>query len=169
MHRNLLRKRITSIPQDPVTMSGTVRYNLDPEGMVQSDEMLISALRKVTIWASIEDRGGLDADLSELGCSHGQLQLFCLARALLGLGKVVFLDEAMSSVDVETEEEVRQMLTHELEGRTVVEVAHRVRNAAGSDLVIVMGEGRVLEMGDPRQLLAYEDSEFRLLWENQEL
>ncbi|KAJ3546303.1 hypothetical protein NM208_g2067 [Fusarium decemcellulare] len=160
--RQHIRSHITAIPQDPVTLSGTVRYNLDAEGHIQADELLIQALEKTTLWPTIESRGGLDADLNELGFSVGQRQLFCLARALLSRSKILLLDEPTSSVDNATDTEVRQILKDLMDGRTVVEVAHRLDQVTDFDVAVVMGDGKIIEIGDPEELLG-RDSALRKL------
>jgi ABC-type multidrug transport system fused ATPase/permease subunit len=145
-----------------------VRDNLDPESNVQSDDLLIDVLRKASIWSVIEPRGGLDAKGADLGLSAGQQQLFCIARAMLSRHKVVLLDEATSSVDRATDEEIRRLVREEMEGKTVVEVAHRLEILKDFDLVVVMGEGKILEVGNPAILLSRE-SEFKSLWKSQGL
>ncbi|RSL59881.1 hypothetical protein CEP51_013857 [Fusarium floridanum] len=160
--RQHIRSHITTVPQDPVNLSGTVRHNLDPEELVQADEILIQALQKTTLWEAIESRGGLDADLSELGFSVGQRQLFCLARALLSRSKVLLLDEPTSSVDNATNDDIRKILKGVMDGRTVIEVAHRLDHVADFDIVVVMGEGKIIEVGDPQELLK-EDSALKAL------
>jgi ATP-binding cassette subfamily C (CFTR/MRP) protein 1 len=169
MPRQQIRSRLTALPQDPLKFSGTIRYNLDPEGSVQADEPLIEALKKAAVWSVVEARGGLDGDMDEAGLSAGQLQLFCLARALLSRSSIVLLDEATSSVDHQTDEEMRRVINRELVGRTVVEVAHRLEVVRECDVAVVMGEGRVLEVGPPEELLRTERSAFRALWESQHL
>ncbi|KAF5538149.1 Canalicular multispecific organic anion transporter 2 [Fusarium phyllophilum] len=148
-----IRSQITTIPQDPVNLSGTVRHNLDPEALIQADEILIEALKKTTLWATIDTRGGLDTDLSELGFSVGQRQLFCLARALLSHSKIVLLDEPTSSVDNATDKDVRRIIREVMEDRTVIEVTHRLDYVTDFDLAVVMKDGRVIETGDPKELL----------------
>ncbi|CVL11312.1 related to multidrug resistance-associated protein [Fusarium proliferatum] len=160
--RQHIRSQITTIPQDPVNLSGTVRQNLDPEALIQADEMLIEALKKTTLWATIDTRGGLDADLSELGFSVGQRQLFCLARALLSHSKIVLLDEPTSSVDNATDKDVRHIIREVMQGRTVIEVTHRLDYVTDFDLAVVMKDGRVIETGNPKKLLA-QDSALKTL------
>ena len=158
MSRQYIRSRILTIPQDPVTLSGTVRKNLDPEERVQADEMLIQALKKTTLWPTIETRGGLDVDLSALGFSVGQLQLFCLARALLSHSPIVLLDEPTSSVDRNTDEEVRNITREVMHGRTIIEVTHQLDHVTDFDIAVVMESGRIIETGEPRELLARESA-----------
>ncbi|KAF6831810.1 ABC multidrug transporter [Colletotrichum musicola] len=169
--RRIIRSSLAALPQDPVLLPGTVRDNIDPaedagKGHVP-DADLISALRRMRIWDAIEARGGLDADMSGAGLSAGQRQLFCLASAALRLrpGGVLLLDEATSNVDHATDEEVRAALAGEFEGSTVVEVAHRLEAIVGYDVVVVMHEGRVVEVGDPKELLG-RASRLKSLWDS---
>ncbi|KAK1493023.1 hypothetical protein CTAM01_09650 [Colletotrichum tamarilloi] len=168
--RSTIRTSLTTLPQDPVLLPGSVRENLDPGGHTP-DADLISALRKMKVWEPIEARGGLEAEMSATGLSAGQKQLFCLARALLRMqtrgGGIVLLDEATSNVDHATDEEVRKVLGEEFEeaGVTVVEVAHRLEAIVGYDVVVVMHEGRVVEVGKPKELLG-RASRFRNLWDS---
>jgi ATP-binding cassette subfamily C (CFTR/MRP) protein 1 len=131
---------------------------MDPEELVQADEMLIAALKKTNLWSIIETRGGLDADISALGFSVGQLQLFCLARALLSHSNIILLDEPSSSVDDATTKEVRQIIQQVMHGRTIIEVAHRLDHVTDFDIVVVMENGRIIETGDPRDLLTRDSA-----------
>ncbi|KAJ4130214.1 hypothetical protein NW768_007197 [Fusarium equiseti] len=158
MSRQYIRSQILTIPQDPVSLSGTVRKNLDPDELVQADEMLIEALKNTTLWPTIEARGGLDADLSALGFSVGQRQLFCLARALLSHSTIVLLDEPTSSVDKDTDEQVRNIVRQVMHGRTIIEVTHRLDHVTDFDIAIVMENGKIIETGEPRELLAHESA-----------
>ncbi|GKU16340.1 unnamed protein product, partial [Fusarium langsethiae] len=156
--RQYIRSQITTIPQDPVNISGNVRQNMDPEGLVQADEILTAALKKTTLWSVIETRGGLDADVSTLGFSVGQCQLFCLARALLSHSNIALLDEPSSSMDDATAKEVRQIIQEVMHGRTVIEIAHRLDHVTDFDIVVVMNEGRIVETGNPRDLLTRDSA-----------
>ncbi|ROW08715.1 hypothetical protein VPNG_06410 [Cytospora leucostoma] len=167
--RKAIRPHLITLPQDPVHLPGTVRTNLDPHGLFgrpSGDTDLIAALGKVFLWDDvISPRGGLDADFSELGLSHGQEQLFGLARALLHKDEssIVLLDEATSSVDYETDRRVQEVIREGLARHTVLAVAHRLDTIRDYDLVVVMERGRIVEKGDPRELREQEGSAFRRL------
>jgi ATP-binding cassette subfamily C (CFTR/MRP) protein 1 len=93
--RHHVRSHLNIIPQEPFFLHGTVRLNIDPE-FQSSDQEVIDALRSVQLWNYIESRGGLDVEMSDELLSHGQQQLFCLARALCKPSSIVIVDEATS-------------------------------------------------------------------------
>ena len=95
MDHESLRGAINVVPQDPFLMPGTIRFNIDPLGLV-ADEDVIRALNRVKLWSIVESQGGLDKEMETSAWSAGQKQLLCLARALTRRSKILILDEAMS-------------------------------------------------------------------------
>lgn len=94
--RQEIRSRITGVAQDPLILKGSVRLNIDPMGSVPDDAAIISSLKSVQLWNTVNEKGGLGTDIDELHLSHGQKQLLCLARAIVCAGRILILDEATS-------------------------------------------------------------------------
>jgi len=164
--RQKTRESVIAIPQEPYILSGTVRFNAAPHSApfsdldsevserLVSDETIIAALQRVDLWDLISRRGGLDANISELGLSHGQKQVFCLARAILRKAdaKLLILDEATSSVDKHTDELMRRVIEDEFSSHTVISVAHRLSSLLSCNRVVVMDDGKIVEVGAPDAL-----------------
>jgi ABC-type multidrug transport system fused ATPase/permease subunit len=92
---NRLRSALNAIPQEPYFFSGTIKDNADPNG-TKNEEDIWKAIEAVHLKGVIEGKGGLEAEMKDDTLSHGEKQLFCLARAILKNCKVVVLDEATS-------------------------------------------------------------------------
>ena len=152
--RSTIRERLIVIPQDPLILFGTLRFNLDPSSQT-SDANMLRALERVGLLEIFKERGDiLDSEITPSSLSRGQQQLLGLSRALLKDGSIVILDEATSNVDSDTDEVMQKVIRDEFSERTVLTVAHRINTIIDSDLIIVMDEGRVAEFGTPRELLA---------------
>ncbi|KAH6996315.1 P-loop containing nucleoside triphosphate hydrolase protein [Ilyonectria sp. MPI-CAGE-AT-0026] len=162
--RETIRTRFIAITQDQFVLPGTVGQNIDPFDTC-SLPAIVEALRLVGLWDTIEKRGGVEAPFEEDMLSHGQRQLFFLARAVLrkAVGMVVLLDEATSSVDQKTEEVVKLVIETQFREHTVISIAHRLDTILDFDRVVVMEKGHIVEVGKPTELLA-SSSKFKALW-----
>ncbi|KAL0484005.1 ATP-binding cassette, subfamily C [Acrasis kona] len=157
-----LRSKLSIIPQDPVLFSGTVRFNLDPEG-VYNDEQIWQALERAHMKDVVDKLpNGLEDFVTEYGenFSVGQRQLFCLARAILLQTRVLVLDEATASVDVETDALIQQTIRQEFADRTVLTIAHRLNTIIDCDRIMVLEKGELAEFDTPKALLNKHDSMF---------
>ena len=165
-----LRDSLSIIPQDPVLFAGTLFFNLDASEKAPREKAW-EAIRKASpeLANLFESGDGLDTIISEGGknLSVGQRQLICLARALLRESKILVLDEATSSVDSKTDAQVQATIREQFveKGVTVITVAHRLDTVLGYDKIVVLGAGRILEYGSPRQLLRNRSGELRKLVE----
>jgi len=161
-----LRTALAIIPQDPVVFSGTVRHNLDPEGLY-SDSRLYEALRVAGLSGPNVTHGGmrLDTELAQSGggVSLGERQLLCVARAILRDSRVMVLDEATSAMDPITDALIGRILKEELRDRTLLIVAHRVHTVMGCSRVLVLKAGKLVEFDSPQALLQRQDSYFSAL------
>lgn len=162
--RGDLRMHINAIPQDAFLFKGSIRENLDPFHR-HNDEERKRALHKVQLWTALESRNGLDTPADTEIFSHGQRQLFCLARAILHPSKIVVLDECTSSVDLVTEELMQRVIREEFKHCTIIAVAHRLDTIMDFDMIATLKAGRLVEFDTPAALMAC-DSAFKRLYES---
>ncbi|KAG0699189.1 ABC protein [Suillus ampliporus] len=175
-----LRSKISIIPQDPLLLSGTIRSNLDPFSQ-HGDAKLWDALHRSCLvdpsttskHSYFTDdirneqpstgRHHLDSIIESEGAnlSVGERSLLSLARALVKDCKVVVLDEATASVDLETDSKIQDTIQTEFEGRTLLCIAHRLRTIISYDRILVLDAGLVAEFDTPSNLFKMEDGIFR--------
>ncbi|EZG02887.1 hypothetical protein H106_07239 [Trichophyton rubrum CBS 735.88] len=161
--RQQVRSRLNTLPQEPFFLHGTVRDNVDPLQLAD-DEAVIGSLQAVGLWEFLEARGGLDEEVSEDKLSHGQRQLFCLARAVVKQGNILIMDEATSSVDAETDKVMEDVIREKFKGMTVIAIAHKLDTVLDYDRVVLLDKGEIIETGNPRELLAIPNSAFHELY-----
>ena len=152
-----LRKSIGVIPQTPSLFAGTLRYNIDPTGVTYSDSDMEDALSSVGMRVHLDRQDGLNMIVEENGrnLSVGEKQCVSLARALLSKSPLYVLDEATANIDRVTDERIQLMMrTHPVfVNATVLTVAHRLSTIQDSDQIIVLDNGKLLEMGTPSDLM----------------
>jgi len=157
VRRSSLRKFISYIPQETFLFPGTVIDNIRVVKPGASDEEVIEVCKRLGVHRFIERLpNGYYTDVGEVGkrLSTGEKQLIAIARAMLKDAKVVIVDEALSSVDTETEGILRKALRELLRGRTGIVIAHRLTMARDCDRVVVLADGRIVEQGTFSELLA---------------
>ena len=160
-----LRSRITVIPQDPALFTGTLRFNMDPEGRV-SDERILEVMRQAQLNDLLaKDSLGLHQQVADGGnnLSSGEKQLICICRAILRASKVVILDEATANIDVVTESKIQNLIDSEFKGSTMITIAHRLNTIIKSDRVMVLSYGQIIEFDSPTSLMNDPASEFSCL------
>ncbi len=152
-----LRSQIGMVTQETILFNDTVRNNIAygrPSVPIAAVER---AARSAKADAFIEDLPqGYETVLGERGLmlSGGQRQRIAIARALLKNAPILVLDEATSNLDERSEREVQEALTNLMEGRTTLIIAHRLTTVRRADLIIVLDEGRILEMGTHHELVS---------------
>lgn len=152
-----LRRSVTMVPQEGFLFTGTIRENILFGRPNASDEEVEAACRTLGIDEFIRSLpNGYETMVSFRGSrlSAGEKQLVSIARAFVADPPVLILDEATSSLDPATEEQVEEALRKLLQGRTSVVIAHRLSTAEHADRVLVVDHGRVVEEGNHAQLVA---------------
>ncbi|KIE26514.1 ABC transporter ATP-binding protein [Streptomyces sp. MUSC 125] len=152
-----LRRQIGVVPQEPFLFAGPLRDNIRFAAPDTSDDRIREALRVVGLVDVVERLpDGLDTVVQERGqsLSSGERQLVALARAFLAQPRVLVLDEATSNLDLRSESKIEEALDVLLEGRTAILIAHRLSTAMKADRIVVVDEGRIVEVGSHDQLLA---------------
>jgi subfamily B ATP-binding cassette protein MsbA len=152
-----LREHIALVTQEPILFDETIAENIAQGRRTASREEIVSAAQAAAahdfIMAQPE---GYDAQVGEGGLklSGGQRQRIAIARAMLRDAPILLLDEATSALDNESERLVQEALTHLMQGRTTIVIAHRLSTVLDADCIYVFDRGRVVESGTHAELLA---------------
>ena len=157
MSRAALRRSVGMVLQDTWLKAGTIRENITMGKPDATDEAVIAAAKQAHAHSFIKRLPqGYDTVIGEAGgnLSQGQKQLLCIARVMLCLPPMLFLDEATSSIDTRTEIRIQKAFDTMMKGRTSFIVAHRLSTIREADLILVMRDGHIVEQGNHEQLLA---------------
>jgi len=151
-----LRKNIGYVPQDTFLFSETIRKNIAFGEIEAPSDSVEEASRVSNIWPDIQDfPEKFDTFVGERGItlSGGQKQRIAISRALLIDPRILILDDALSSVDTQTEERILQRLSEELKGRTAILISHRISTVKSADQILVLRDGKIVEQGTHDELL----------------
>ena len=166
---NSLNEAIAEVPQMPGVFHRNVRDNIRYARPLAQEDEVTSAARQAFAHDFIADRDeGYDMIVGEQGIklSGGERQRVAIARALVKDARILVLDEATSSLDSESEHLIQTALWTLVQGRTVIAIAHRLSTIAGMDRVVYLENGKILEDGPHRALLA-NDGPYARLWNRQ--
>ena len=152
-----LHSSIGCVLQTPHLFSGTIRENLLMGNPNATEAQIWDALRAVSaqdVIAHLEQ--GLDTDVGEGGdlLSTGEKQLISFARAVLADPRILILDEATASVDTMTEAKIQEATASITAGRTCIMIAHRLSTVRSADMILVVRDGKIVEQGTHKELLA---------------
>lgn len=164
-----VHSNIGHVAQDPFLFEGTVRDNMLLAREEASDEEIISALKGASAWEFIERLPEqLSTNIGEKGIllSQGEKQRITIARVLLRNPPFIVLDEATASVDTITERHIQAALDHLMQNRTVLMIAHRLSTVRRADKIVVLSQGKIIEMGTHDELLAL-GQHYARLWNHQ--
>ena len=160
-----LHSQLGYVLQTPQLFSGTIRENIRFGYLEATDEQVEAAAKIVGAHDFIMSFDeGYDSKIGEngAGLSTGQKQLISFARALIGDPSILILDEATSSIDMETEHLLQQAIGTLLQDRTSLIIAHRLSTIVGADVILYVKDGKIVEQGDHETLLKRHGEYFRL-------
>jgi ATP-binding cassette subfamily B protein len=160
-HLNLedLRSSIGYVPQDAFLFSDSIKNNIKFGFKNATDEQIMEAAKNAAVHDNIIGFSkGYDTVLGERGItlSGGQKQRVSIARALIKDPQILLLDDCLSAVDTETEEEILQNLEEISKNKTTIIVSHRVSSAKNADKIIVLEQGRIIQQGSHNQLISID-------------
>ncbi len=151
-----VRRNVSMVLQDTFLFAGTVKENLRFGNERASDEEIVAAAKAANAHSFIEALPrGYDTRVGERGVrlSGGQKQRLSIARAILNDAPILILDEATSSVDTQTEEEIQKALHELMQERTAIVIAHRLSTVRHADLIAVLEGGSIVELGTHEHLM----------------
>ena len=166
----VLRKKIIMVPQKVSIFSGSLEENLKIAKMEASTSELIDVLKQVNLYDWLKSLPeGLSTDLGDSGAklSGGQKQKIGIARALLSGAPYIVFDEATSSVDQNSEDEIWQCINRLSHTRTLIIISHRLSTIQRADQIIVLNQGVLVEQGSHEVLLQNKGEYYQLVKEQE--
>ena len=161
-----LRRQIGIVLQEPILFSGTIAENIGYGNADARFEEIVEAARLANAHNFIIGKpDGYETQVGEQGnsLSGGERQRVAIARAMLHNPRILILDEATSSVDVETEKQIQQAIGRMIEGRTTFAVSHRLSTLRHADRLMVLDGGRVIEIGTHEELMERKGAFYELV------
>ena len=169
MSKKDLRDCISIVLQDAVLFGDTIENNIKYGKEDATKEEVENALKMANCYSFVNKLPQKEKTILNEGAtniSQGQRQLLTIARAVLANPKILILDEATSSVDTRTEKKIQDAMVKLMENRTSIIIAHRLSTIQDADLIIVLDQGVIVEMGNHQELLA-KDGVYNRLYQTQ--
>jgi len=158
--RKFLRSQIGTVEQEPFLFSRTIRenitYGVDREFTQEEVEEAAKAAAVHESILTFPDKYNTLVGEKGVTLSGGQKQRVAIARTIMKNPRILILDDATSSVDVETEADIRSALEKLMEGRTAFIIAHRIQSVMKADMIVVLDKGRIIQIGNHQELIAQE-------------
>ena len=155
-----------------------MKFNIDPLNN-HTEKEIEDVMREIGFWYICErnleenknkpdNEKGLNMIITENGgnISIGERQLICITRAILRKSKIIIMDEATASIDVNTENIIQKAINNLLKDSTILTIAHRIKTVLNSDRILVLDKGQVVEFDKPKFLLANKNSMFYEFYNN---
>jgi ATP-binding cassette subfamily B multidrug efflux pump len=162
-----LRRQLGYVPQEVFLFSDTIAHNIafsiDPQK--QEKEVVVQAAKDAAIYENImQFPEKFDTVVGERGItlSGGQKQRISIARAIIKKPRILILDDCLSAVDTETEEEILGAVNQKMKGTTSIIISHRVSSVKNADHILVMEGGKIIEQGNHQDLMKYGKTYFQL-------
>ncbi len=165
-----MRQAMALVPQDPTLFHRSLADNISYAKPDATMDDIVAAAKAAQIASLIETLPlKYETLVGERGIklSGGERQRVAIARAILANTPILLLDEATSALDSDAEAEIQKAIAAASHGRTMIAIAHRLSTIQSSDRIIVLNQGRIIEQGAHRELLAQPQSLYRRLYESQ--
>ena len=171
MAPSALYKKVTRVRHDSYLFKGSVLDNLKMGNPAAGVEQMNEALRKVDLYETIMEKGGLMMQIEEKASnlSGGQKQRLVLARAILHDSDIYIFDEATSNIDVESEDKIMKVVQELAKEKLVILISHRLANVVKADNIYVVKSGEIVETGNHAELLERGGDYSKLFLAQQEL
>ena len=169
--RHSFYEKVSLVSHSSYVFKGSLRENMTMAKVDATDEQIYAYLEQVNLAQFVRDNGGLDMPLLSRGAnlSGGQIQRLALARALLHNAALYIFDEATSNIDVESEEIILQFIQQFKQQKTIVMISHRLANAVNADCINVLEQGKLIEQGTHKELMAKQGAYAEMFQQQKDL
>ena len=161
----ILREKISILPQEPFIIESTLRDNIDPLNKYK-DEDILKIVDDLCMFKNLENQQKLNFEIKENGknLSTGEKKLICFARTIIKRNKIVIIDEATSSLDIETKKIIIDNIEKYLKNSTLLIITNQIEMLKKCNKIVVIDNGKIVEIGNYDNLISNKDSSFYSLF-----